>query len=516
MPQIAPPSPQSNQVPLSSKYFREWEGCYLHSARNAMPDDRWFYLENLIPIGSANVRSVPNISAALQDYGVDTVYWSQYVNLSGVDYLIQLCTNGKVFAYNLAGGNSQINTALTLLSGSGSRLAQWKNTIILFIDSTGYYSYDGATFAKITGAGVPTAGNDIAVYAGRVWIVNGRLLTVSAVDDYTAAAFLAANGAATVNLTDPTLRSTVTRLWAQNGYLYIFGNSSINAISDVYVPSGASPPTPIFTNLNIQSIIGTDQPASVFAMDRMMMFATRYGVYSLLGVSAPRLSEDIDDTWQYIDFSQQISGGQVVVSNLLHSAFLIKRSNDPVLGSATVLAMYANKKWWFANFGALTFATFALKNNAPALFGFIGNKLFQLFFDTASAPNGKALSPLWPMEDPLANKNVTRAGFEVTVTTAGANPFTMTLDSVNNQSTVVTLSSPSLISWVNNSNQIVLWQNNALAIVGWFSGAYLLYFGDAQGGWQKYVGLTVNTGGAVCQLSGMFMDYKLGARWAGK
>jgi hypothetical protein len=518
---------RQGEEPRKTKFFREWDAVNTRSSRSNIPEKTFYNLENMIPIGDANIHSVPNISAVLVDYGLDTVYWSQYVNRGGTDYLIQLTTNGKVFAFNLAGGSSQINGALTLLSGSGSRIAQWKNQIILFVDSTGYYYWDGATFAKLAGANVPTFGDDIAVFAGRVWILQGRLLRFSGADGFGGGApaipdatdyWAAATGAGAVNLTDPTIRSTVTRLWAQNGYLYLIGNSSINAISDVYVPTGAVPPTPVFSNPNIQALIGTSQPASLFPFDRLLMFANKYGVYSLFGVSAQKMSEDIDGTWRYIDFSQLISGGAVQVSNILCAAFLIKRNADPVFGSNTVLAMWFPKRdgasrWWFANYGALTFVVSAMKNDAPALFGFIGNKLYQLFADPVTAPNGQLMGPLWSMGDPLADKQCIRQGFEVTVTTAGPSPFTMTLDTVNNQSAVVTLNNPALTGWINNSGNLVQWQNNALAIVGWFSGAFLLYSGDEASGYQKYVGLTVNTGGAVCEFSSMYMDYKLRARW---
>lgn len=493
---------------------------YTRAQRSAIPEDRFYNLENVIPIGDANLHTVPDISASLHDYAGDLIYWSQYVNVNGTDYLICLATNGKVFAYNIVAQTSaQINSGSTLLSGSSSRLSQWKNTVVLFIDSSGYYSWDGTTFALISGAGVPTAGTDIAVFAGRVWIVQARILFFSAADDYTATAFLAANGAGFVNLTDPTIRSVVTRLWVQNGYLYVVGTTSINAISDVYVPSGASPPTPVFTNLNIQALIGTDQPASIFAFDRLMMIATRYGVYALYGVSAQRLSTDIDGTWQYLTFTQSISGGACTVANILNAAFLIKRSNDPNFGSNTVLAMWftnedgTDSRWWFANYGALTFVSSAMVSNAPALFGFIGNKLYQLFANAASGPAGQIMGPLWPMEDPLSDKQVIRAGFEVTASAFG-NPITMAVDTVNNQSVVVTLSSPGLISWINNSNQITLWQNNSLNIVGWFNGSYVLYDGASPGMFGKYVGETVNIGsGNVLEFSSMYMDYKLRARW---
>ena len=262
-----------------NKEFRDFQGVFTQSARNAIPDTNFYHLENLQPIGAANLHSINDISSALFDYTINQIYWSFYANINGTDYLINFATNGNVYAFNTSSLTSTLINSGTPLSGSVSRCAQWKNGQLLIIDPAGYFHWDGTTFAQITGTGVPSGGTEIAVYAGRVWIFNARLLVVSAADDYTAAAFLAANGAIAINLTDPTLRSTVTRAYAANGYLYFTGASSINVISNVYIPSGASPPAPLLSNTNIQSTVGSDQPGSFFTVDdRDLFFANSYGI----------------------------------------------------------------------------------------------------------------------------------------------------------------------------------------------------------------------------------------------
>lgn len=515
--------PTAKEEPKRTKHFREFKGCFTRSTRQSIPDDRFYNLENLIPIGHSNIHTVPDKGAPLNDYGNDNVYFSQYANLNNVNYLVVFTTNGKVFSYNIDSNiNTQINGPANLLSGSLSRMSQWKNSQWLFIDSSGYYSYDGVTLSKITGPGVPSSGNDIAVYGNRIWIASGRLLTVSSLDDFSAASFLASNGAQTINLTDPDIRAGIVRLWPQNGYLYYFANSTIGAISDVYIPAGAVPPTPVMTRENIQGIIGTDQPASIFSYDRYVMFATRYGVYALLGITAQRVSDDIDGTWQYIDFSQQISGGQVVIRNILNAAFLIKRKSDPVFGSNTVLPMWfpnsdgSDNRWWFSNFGQVNFIVSAIVSGAPALFGFIGNVLYQLFGGdpTSTAPATQAMSALWAMEDPLADKQVIRAGFEV-ATTSLAGSFTISVDGPTGTIPVPNLSTPSNpVIWVNNSGNIVQWQNNSLLIVNWYNATFLLFNGSAPGGYSQYVGLTLSGSvNNVYELDSLIMDYKLRAKW---
>lgn len=527
MAQIPQPNAASQGDPkkLLSKYFRSFLGVFTQAKRTAIPDDYFYNLENMIPIGDQNAQVVPNISSSLIDYGADAIYASYGVNLSGTEYLVNLASNGKVFFYNIASKtSSQVNVG-TLLSGSASQLSQWQNTQILFIDSTGYYHYDGTTFALITGTGVPTSGQSIAVYAGRVWIAQNRILYCSGAGDYSATAWTAANGASSVNLVDPQVRSAVIRLLSANDYLYIFSNSSIFAISNVYVPSGASPPTPLFTLSNLQALIGTDQPLSVTPYDRNILFASRYGIHTLIGVDAPKVSSDIDGTWQYLDFSQTISAGQVVVENILCGAFLLKRSNDPNFGSNHIVALWFNRSqtnelgastttdiWWFANFGALTLIATGFVNEIPALFGFIGNKLYQLFEDTTTAPEVAIWTKLYPMEDELSRKQVIQCGFEADFSLYGSQ-LDMYVDTASQSYDANLQTNLSSGLWVNAGGTQGQWVNNSSQQGGWVAPGLYLLSGLAPAMNDRHVGLRLTSTGYSYALHLMAMDYKLLDRW---
>lgn len=517
----APLELQGKEEEKRRKSFRDWSGCVTTPRRNALPDGAWYYLENLQPIGSANAVTVRDISALLHDYASDTIYWAQPLNLGGTDYIISFASNGKVFAYNIGAATSaQINAGPTLLSGSGSRMDQWKNQILLIIDSTGYYYWDGTTFAKISGSGAPSAGSDIAVVFGRVWIVNGRAIFFSGVNGFSNGTpsipdgtnyWDVANGAGNLTLTDPVLRNTVTRMRGLDGYLYYMGDSSIWVISDVYVPDGATPPTPVFSNLNIQANLGTDQPGSVFSTNRELTFANKTGIWAVQGVQAARLSADIDGTWKYVDFSQPIWAGVVNVNNILTRAILMKRLNDPIFGSNTVLCMYWDNKWWFANFGAVTILVPVTITGVQVLYGYVGNKLYQLFSRTDQAPPFAFQTALWPMEDPIQDKQVIRAGIEVQFTTLTA-PLALSADSVNGNTPMPSVSTVGFVSWINNNGNIVSWKNNSSDIVNWFTGQFLLFDSSAPGMYSKYVGMS-GSGQGQLTLGGVYMDYKLGAAW---
>jgi hypothetical protein len=503
----------------ADKAFRQWGGAYTRSDRSAVPEGYWYYLENFQPIGDGNLHTVPGVSTSLWNFGTDVVYYAQFAQLGAVPYLFVFTTNGKVFAYNFNTTTAtQINSG-NLLSGTGSRMAQWQTTYILFTDSTGYYYWNGSTFAKITVTGSPSAGTDIMVFSGRVWVSNGRLVLISAANDGTnntdptmVNAWSSTYGATFLNLTDPTLVGSVTRMWAQNGFGYIFGTTCVYAIADVYVPSGASPPTPVYTIVPIQSIIGTDQPASVFPDNQSLIFANRFGGYAINGVNALRFSEDIDGTWQYLSFNPSISGGMCVVNNILCTAFLLQRSSDPLFGSNTVIGLWFNKKWWFANFGTVTFICTAIINAVPTLCAFIGNQLYTLFTNAAQPPAGLAMTPLWDMGDPLSQKQVYRAGFLGVQYGQGSNPtINATVDGYN---TSLSLQNSPITSlqFVNNSGSPITFTGSA-AIVWTTFNAYQLYNSAVGALYSSAVGMTIKTTGVNMQITGVYMEYKLGARW---
>lgn len=496
------------------KIARDFEGVNTQSQRTAIGDNEFSYLENLQPIGFGNLRTVPKISASLVNYGADVIYWMQSANINNIEYIILFAQNGKVFAYNVAANtSSQINSGGTLLSGSGSRMAQWKggsSGVALFIDSTGYYYWNGTTFAAITGTGVPTSGTDIAVFSNRVWIVSGRNLYFSAADDYTATGWAAGSGTGFTILTDSTIRSDVQRLFAANGYLYIFGLTSVNVISDVRVPSGGT--VPIFTNLNIQSIVGTDQPASVFTWGRTLMFGTRYGAHGIDGAEATRISAKIDGIWQNIDFTQSISGGSVMVNNILCASFLIKW-NESSTSTRTVMAMFQDGKWWFSYMAnSVTFIVSAMRNNVPTLYGLIGNRLYRFFSDTINSAASTVSTALWNMGDTIRDKQLIRYGFEITMTSYLGSTFSATIDTENVSTTPQTLSLGA-VSWINLSNTLVSWINNSSNVVAWSNNSYQLLSGDATA-YGKYFGMTLSsTEGSNFQLSGFLVEYEFRARW---
>src|ERR1700759_2701302 len=228
-----------SERPLQSYSFKNFLAVNTTNQRTGIPNEAFANLVNAQPIGAANIHSIADISAALHNYGADTIYTDIGANIANVEHIVAAASNGKLFDYNVATqAATQINGASSL-AGSGTTFAQWQNSNVLMIDSSGYYQWNGTgNIAPVTGTGAPTSGQAIAVYQNRVWIAQGRVLFYSAPGSFSD--FTTASGGGFSSLVDPALRSIITALFAANGYLYVFGIGSVNAISDLYIPSGAS------------------------------------------------------------------------------------------------------------------------------------------------------------------------------------------------------------------------------------------------------------------------------------
>lgn len=516
-----------DERPLQSFTLKNFLGVNTTNARVAPPANESFYaLENAQPIGFGNIHSVNDISSLLHTFTGQTVYAAFNVNISNTEYLLLATTGGQLWAWNVSAQTATNITGGAGLSGSAVRATQWSNSVALIIDSSGYYQWSGSgSIALITGSGAPTSGSAIAVYQNIVWIAQLRTIFFSAPGSYTD--FTTADGAGSTTIVDPVLRSNIIAMLAANGYLYFWGTSSVNAISDVYVPSGASPPTPSFTNLNLSPIVGTDQPLSVCTYGRLVLFANRWGIWSVYGATVQALSSPdpnnqyqsaVDGTWQYVNFNQAISGGQVVSNGLLQACFLMQRNSDPIFGSNTIILMYQGDavggKWWNANYGSVNVIATAFVANTPCLFAIInGNQLYQLFANAGSSPAALIKTGLWDMGDPITQKEVLRGGLGISAT--GAASLTLNLDTPRS-TYPFTISVVGQVQWVNSSNAIVTWQNNALQTVQWQPGQFQTYWAAAPRGFAKYVGFTLTTTeGTGFEINTFLMDYKMAARWVG-
>jgi hypothetical protein len=226
------------------------------------------------------------------------------------------------------------------------------------------FSNTGATIDvwDITSSGV-IGGTGIATYAGRVWIALNRTVYFTDINSYNS--FGGVGGSFTIN--DSYLHNAITCIFAANNYLYIFGDTSIDALSNVTVSGGVTS----FSRINVTGSVGTTFPASVYAYYRAIVFYNTSGIYLLAGATPEKISEKISGIVSKViggantvyGFSAQIRGELCAGMQ-----FLI---TDTFTQGGTVrplMVLFFRGKWWVCSytnpgFSVQTTAIASISNN---------------------------------------------------------------------------------------------------------------------------------------------------------
>lgn len=349
-------------------------------------------------------------------------------------------------------------------AGNGATVDTTLNvsTIIVSARGSGYTSPPSAT---LVGGGPPTragslvavvsgslGGTAIAAYAGRAWIASGRTVTFTDAGQY--ASFVGSGSQFTID--DSYLTNNITALFAANSYLYIFGNTSIDVLSNVTVTSAG---TASFSRVNVNPVIGCDSPKTIFGYYRSVAFANTYGFYLLTGATVDNISEGKLDLLMSGITAGITSGFPVTMNGQLCAAWSIN-CLDPTTSFATVtnlIAIFNKGRWFFArqaifaapstflatrctvtvpftNFGFLAFA-FDRTVSGP------NTKLYQLFAQFSSIA-WRLYTKLYDMGSPMTSKQATRVaiGCNLAFSTA-VGALTLSVDSDQGNGTAATLPS---------------------------------------------------------------------------
>ena len=233
-----------------------------------------------------------------------------------------------------------------------------------------------------------------------------------------------------------------------------------------------------------------------------------YGVYALVGATTTKLSDSLDGIFPLIDFTQPVSGGQVLLNNILCAAFNFTY-NDPVQGARPLQAVFFDKKWFLTSQGTLTHITSAPLVNGISMYGTGGTNLVKLYSSSTAVINSNVQTALWPLTDVIRDKQALKMGIEATLTNGLI--LNVTVDSQSNVSPTYSLTN--VVTWYNNSGTTIGWINNSSTLIGWYGGSgYQLYKSDAQQ-YGKYLGLTLTSNSAGFTYNTFEMEYELRARF---
>jgi hypothetical protein len=428
------------------------------------------------------------------------------VNNSGTNY-----TNATVtFSVPDQTGGEQATGEVVLTTG---------NTIAQVIVTNAGYGYTAAPTVTITDPGGSNAnvtctlfnqsGTGLATFSGRAWISDQRTVYYSAADSFND--FISVS-AGFLTLTDSTLRTDISTIIAANNFLYVFGEDSINVFSDVRVNSVTG--ETLFTNTNVSASIGSGFKYAIFPYFRSMLFLNRYGVYALVGATTSKISDSIDDIFTNIDFAQPITAGQVLINNILCAAWTVTYNDAGT--PRKIQVVFFDRKWFITDQGdTITRTASAVIAGNILLYGTTGSNLIKFYNSATATLEWRIATALWPMGDPIRDKQALKLGVEATLSTGFAS-FDAFMDSENQQSPAIPFANS--VEWINNLGNPIAWTNSGGSTIGWTSifipggNQYYLYRSDARM-YGKYLGVTLTGTTTPFTINGFQLEHELRARF---
>lgn len=459
-----------------------------------------------------------------------TVYASQRILI--MDPVAGYCTwDGSVFVMKggispniqvTAGGTGYtIPPSISFSGGTGTGAAAIATvadgaviSIKLTSAGTGYSPGDTVTVviggpgsgATATTLVWPTiTGNTLAVFEGRVWWGNGRVLGWTGTAGYDD--LNPGNAAGSTTISDADLSHNITALRTLNNYLFIFGDTSVRQIGNITVQSSIT----LFTPLILASDIGTTFRATIQSYNRLVLFANKQGVYAIFGASVEKISDDLDGIFQLTDFSQPLAAALNDMRNI-HCYLILLRYKDPVRGTRSIMCVFQEKKWYVASQGdnLRAVCTVPLASSSQIeTFGTSGRDVTQLLQDV-NAPAA------WELQTSLsAHGNLIQAKQVLAVGVFGhaqgiAN-LSMQVDSENGSQTYA-LVFAAKVTWVNNSGQTVTFVNNLGQPINWIGTGHQFPYTSADG-YGKLLGLTITATSAQTVIHVPAIEYQDADMW---
>lgn len=495
-----------------NKIFRDFGGINTQAKRQAIGQDEFSWIENVMPLGYGNALVVPAISSSLATLAQPDCYYMKDYNIAGINYMFMATDAGYAYQVLLQAPFTvtQIGAAF---SSSGVRIAQWKNERILIGDpNSGLYDWNSTVLTHLTSTDAPTNITSIETFSGRVWTGFNRTISFSAPDSYTD--FQTASAGGTFIVTDQTLHSEIMQMISANGFLYFTGSDSVNVIGDVNINALGDT---VFTNTNLTASVGSNLPLSLIPYYRAVWLANKSGVYSILGSTPQKTSDALDGIFRAIDFGGIVSAGPVMLFNILCTAYMFQYTDATLGETRPLIALFFNKKWFLASQGTgLTLIASAEVDGLQELYATDGTHLYHLFDDDETNVSWLMQAAFWDMDDPTRGKEVDKFAFESDAPETDGT-ITVTIDTLTNQSPATnTIEYPvaisGLVEWINNSAVVTEWENDFSVVVDWVGGGYTLLMQDGET-FGKYVGMSLASDDVRGVISSMMMQYTYREEW---
>ena len=432
--------------PFDLVTIEQWRGLNQQSERGSIDDQEEWWDENFFAIGPGNLRSLWGPSAAIYTTPAGTIIQRMFFGFYGnqtpqfgapppgamgwlflsdgtideIDLSTGVATGLRAQGAIWTGEINPINWAAAKVwrpAFVGSQVGQQGG--VLFGSPAGLFAWDGATLSR-PGDPAPDWLTDLAetdptapippmpsglpgiygmeVYSSRLWIIGKDVISFSAPSN--GADFSTANGGGSFGYFGDRLVYSFMDVVASAGYLYLFGDSSVDAINNVTLIGTpgqlAQPITTDFNYFNVDPQVGQRFPRPVGRLGRYFVTFTGAGISILQGGESVPIGDKITNIWNTLDTSAYLPTFAAANIFGFRVMLLNGRFTDPFGVTRSLLLMFhptkGNEFWSVASQGLeLTQIGTYEQDSILTPYGTDGTNLYRLF-DTPSTTLVKRLS----------------------------------------------------------------------------------------------------------------------------
>jgi len=314
-----------------------------------------------------------------------------------------ILTAGIVTSFNITtpGSGYTGNPTVTFTGGGGS------GAVALAIPN------------NVAGVRLPTmpsgiTGTTIENFQSRVWVGFGNKVAFTAPNAI--ANFATSAGGGIFPSNDSTLRVQFTHLQSSNGFLYLYGDSSVQVISNVQ--TAGSPTTTTFNVANVDPQIGSPWRDSVDVFGRGIIAMTTSGIYACYGGSVEKVSDMLDGLLLSAPTIPTAGTMTAFPSAAVCNIFDIRcymvlwTITDPFIQppiTRKVMTIWDGQKWWVASQESpLVFIWGQEFNGVLQAWGTDGHSVYPLFGTPSGALTKKVQTKLWAGDGIMIYKNTFR------------------------------------------------------------------------------------------------------------
>jgi len=509
------PQQQQEQAaqPQQMVVFEGFTGLNTQASRYGIGDKECAIMDGWFPAGNDNARIIPDNGPAV--YTVPpglTISYYDFFNIGATPYAVIFPSDGRIVMLNTATGVTTQLTSPGVIAnpgGGGVGVTQWGSTYALIVSDqpNGYFVWDGAATITTPGNTIPSGGGvvptgirgtAIETYQSRVWIANGSSVVFSAPGSVVDFSTPSGGGSFTSN--DPSLRVKYTVLKAANGYLYLFGDSSLSYLANPQ--TGGSPVVTTYSLQNADPEVGTIWPNTVDVLGSNIVFANSTGAQVSLGGRVAKVSDSLDGVYSSLpNFGGLIpSAAKATMFGRRVWSLLLPVVDQVTLQPTNKLFIWDEKRWCSASqSAALTFVQHQEINSVITAWGTDGTSLYRLFQTPSVALTKTIRSKFWAPAGGYARTKAENRIWGLARVSGGVSvSLGISVDSEKGSSTKTVTLAPAIAAWTNNVGAAVVWTNNVGAVVTWFTRSEdtIVFPPNDCGQAGALVGFTVSTNAA--------------------